>query len=239
MSGESRVIIKQGLHRARVSAGLSQAEVCRLLSGERGLRVDQSDLSKLERGVRAGSPDLVAALAHVLDVPVADLIDARTDAEIRQGVAPRLAPADLDLLEVEESRYPAKPKAKPKATPAAKRTTFTTPASVPLNAPDPSTADEEPPSSSTDALQDTRPASGDDSPSTPDGTQPVAVEPPTAATTLPILTPLPPPNHRGSVVVVQFDQATELLHLEIPAGQQVTLVPVGPTLTVQVGGGLA
>lgn len=261
MSDELRVIIKHGLHRARVAARISQAELCHRLETECGTFTDQSTLSKLERGTRAVSPALLAALAQVLGVPVADLLDGRTDAQIRQGAPVLPAPIDPDALVADALPAPAsedatpaaepkpkpatkpKPKARPK--PAAKRK----PSSAPVSSPEEDApvspagaSDHDLPSSVSDALAGVEPVSGDVPPSSPGAAEPVAVVPPATVTSPLVDEPAPAPDPFSAVgdgtdaVVVLFDQQTEVLRVEIPAGRQVTFVPAGPALTVQVGG---
>lgn len=118
MSDEVRTIIKEGLHRARVAAGVTQRDVREGLA-RLGVVVDLALVSKWERGVRPAPADAVAALAQVLGVPVADILDPRTEAEIRKGV-PRRAPVsdpDAEFIGGVESRYPAKKKPKPSPKP--------------------------------------------------------------------------------------------------------------------------
>jgi transcriptional regulator with XRE-family HTH domain len=63
---------------ARLRKGWTQRDV-QARTKAAGLEVDDSNLSKYERGDACPSPPFLAILAEVLEVPVDDLITVRTE----------------------------------------------------------------------------------------------------------------------------------------------------------------
>ena len=68
-------ICGERVRRARKAARLGQVDLAAAMEVEHGLKLDQSDISEIERGARAVRDMELKALAAVLDVSAAWLLD--------------------------------------------------------------------------------------------------------------------------------------------------------------------